>query len=137
MPKEPVAVRQKESLLVSSSTTDIRRIVGTIGYAAAGIRAAFKTAVALRQEAFVFGILIPLAFWWGDGAAQIVLLITSCLLVGAMELMNCAVEAVVDRIGTEQNELSGLAKDLAGAAVWVMWINLTMTWTIIGIARFS
>ena len=120
---------------MSSSTTDIKRIIGTVGHATAGIRKALKTEVALKQEAFLFTIQIPLAFWWGDGAAQIVLLITSCLLVVSMELMNCAVEAVVDRIGTEHHELSGLAKDLAGAAVWALWINLTITWTIIGVMR--
>ena len=118
-------------------TTGIKHTIEALDYTVAGFKAAYKYEEAVRQEVIVFSVLIPAAFWVGRSAAEIVLLIGSCLIVFAMEIINAAVETVVDRIGLEHHELSGRAKDLASAAVYVTWANLVMTWVVIGIDRFT
>jgi diacylglycerol kinase (ATP) len=117
-------------------TTGLTHIIEALGYTAAGFKAAYKNEEAIRQEVVVFSILIPVAFWVGKSPAEIVLLVGCCLIVFAAEIMNAAIEAVVDRIGLERHELSGRAKDLASASVYVTWANLVMTWLVIGIPRF-
>jgi diacylglycerol kinase (ATP) len=121
---------------VKAKTTGLKHIIEALGYTANGFKAAYKNEEAVRQEVVVFAILIPAAFWVGRTPAEIVLLVGCCLIVFASEIMNAAVETVVDRIGTERHELSGRAKDLASAAVYVTWANLVMTWLVIGIPRF-
>ena len=72
--------------------------------------------------------MIPLALWLGDDAVEKVLMIGSVLLVLVVELLNSAIEAVVDRIGTERHELSGRAKDQGSAAVFVALVIVAITW---------
>ena len=115
-----------------SKTTGIKHILDAIPYTIAGFRAAYRNEEAIRQEVLVFSILIPAAFWLGESAAEIVLLVGSCLIVFAAEIFNAAIETVVDRIGVERHELSGRAKDLGSAAVYTTWANLVMTWVVIG-----
>ena len=93
-----------------------------------GLKSAFKNETAFRHECFLACIMIPLAFWLGDTKIEIALMISSVLLVMAVELLNSAVEAVVDRIGTERHELSGEPKtkvrqqcSLHFAIVIVVW----------------
>ena len=74
---------------------------------------------------------MPLAFWLGRNKIEIALMIGSYLLVLAVELLNSAVEAVVDRIGTEHHELSGRAKDQGSAAVFVALVNCGVVWLLI------
>jgi len=122
--------------MMKEKTTGLKHVIEALHYTAAGFKAAYKNEVAIRQEVIVFSILIPAAFWVGRSAAEIVLLIGCCFIVFAMEIINAAVETVVDRIGLERHELSGRAKDLASAAVYVTWANLVMTWVIIIIFHF-
>ena len=75
--------------------------------------------------------MIPLAFWLGDTKIEIALMISSVLLVMAVELLNSAVEAVVDRIGTERHELSGRAKDQGSAAVFIALCIVVVVWVSI------
>ena len=72
--------------------------------------------------------MIPLALWLGDDAIEKALMIGSVLLVLVVELLNSAIEAVVDRIGTERHELSGRAKDQGSAAVFVALVIVAITW---------
>ena len=72
--------------------------------------------------------MIPLALWLGDDAIEKALMIGSVLLVLVVELLNSAIEAVVDRIGTERHELSGRAKDQGSAAVFIALIIVAITW---------
>ena len=72
--------------------------------------------------------MIPLALWLGDDAVEKALMIGSVLLVLVVELLNSAIEAVVDRIGTERHELSGRAKDQGSAAVFVALVIVAITW---------
>ena len=121
---------------MKEKTTGLKHVIEALHYTAAGFKAAYKNEAAIRQEVIVFSILIPAAFWVGRSPAEMVLLIGCCFIVFAMEIINAAVETVVDRIGLERHELSGRAKDLASAAVYVTWANLVMTWVIIIIYHF-
>ena len=87
--------------------------------------------VAFRQYVILSLALIPLALWFGDSGVERALLIISVLLVVLMELVNTAIEAVVDRIGSEQHELSGAAKDIGSAAVFLSIITFVLTWLLI------
>lgn len=86
-------------------------------YSIKGLKAAFKHEPAFQYEVIAFAVLFPLAFWVAQNATQWALLVGSALLVLIFELINSAIEAVVDRAGTEFNELAGRAKDLGSAAV--------------------
>lgn len=121
---------------MKSKTTGIRHIIEAVHYTLAGFKAAYKHEEAIRQEVIVFSILIPTAFWLGSSAAEIALLIGCCLIVFTAEIFNAAIETVVDRISLEHHELSGRAKDLASAAVYVTWANMVMVWLVIGIDHF-
>ena len=73
-------------------------------------------------------VLTPLAFWLGDGITQQLLLLLVSWLVVIVEVLNSAIEAVVDRIGSEHHELSGRAKDLGSAAVMLSLTLTSVTW---------
>src|SRR3546814_4398641 len=88
-------------------------------------------------EVYLFVILGPLGFWLGATPVERVLLVGSCLLVLAVELLNSAVEAVIERFGAEHHELSGRAKDMGSAAVFVMMANVVFTWAVILGWRYS
>jgi diacylglycerol kinase (ATP) len=99
-----------------------------------GLRAAITHEAAFRQELAVVLPLIPLALWLGDDNLERVLLVGSLLLVLVVELMNSAVEAVVDRVSLDRHDLSKRAKDLGSAAV-LLSIGLAV-WTWAGLLLF-
>jgi diacylglycerol kinase (ATP) len=103
----------------------LRRIWNAGLYSIAGIRATWKNEAAFRQELVLCMFLVPAAFWVGDSAVEYALLVCSCLFVLVVELLNSAVEAVVDRIGIDRHKLSGRAKDMGSAAVFIsLWMTL-------------
>jgi len=120
-----------------AGNTGIRRIVNATFFSLAGLRTAWQNEAAFRQECLLCVVLIPLAFWLGQNAVEISLLIGSCLLVLIVELLNTAVEFVVDRVGTDHHRLSGQAKDLGSAAVFVSLILTASVWGLIAWARFA
>ena len=73
----------------------------------------------------------------GRTAVERALLLGSCLLVLIVELLNTALENVVDRIGQEPHRLSGQAKDLGSAAVFVSLVLTAVVWSLIAWARFA
>ena len=97
--------------------TGLDRIVHATGYSWQGLRAAVAGESAFRQEAAAAVVLLPAAFWVGRGWVEVALLAGSVLLVLIVELLNSAVEAVVDRISYERHDLSKRAKDFGSAAV--------------------
>lgn len=117
--------------------TGLRRIVNATFFSMAGLRAAWLHESAFRQETLLCAVLIPTAFWLGQTAVERSLLIGSCLLVLIVELLNSGVEAVVDRVGEEQHRLSGRAKDLGSAAVFVSLALVLVVWGLIAWARFG
>ena len=106
----------------------VARIIDAAGYSWKGFRAAFKHEAAFRQELFLLLILAPLALWFGDNGIDYALLIGSLLLVLITELLNSAIEEVVDRIGPEHHKLAGRAKDIGSAAVFVALVNVALVW---------
>jgi len=97
--------------------TGWKRIVKAGGYSIQGLQAAFAHEAAFRQELLIAVVLIPLAVFLELESIERVVLIACTVLVLVVELLNSAVEAVVDRVGTDFNELAGRAKDLGSAAV--------------------
>ncbi len=102
-----------------------------LGYSLAGLRAAWRHESAFRQELLVALIVIPLGLWLGQGGVEKVLLAGSWVLVLIVELLNSAIEAVVDRIGQERHELAGRAKDLGSAAVLLTILLAILIWGLI------
>lgn len=116
--------------------TGLQRVVDATRYSMLGLRAVWKHEAAFRQEALLAAVMIPAAFWVGSSAVQVALLIGVCLLVLLVELLNSAIEAVVDRIGHELHELSGRAKDMGSAAIFVSLCLAGSTWLLILCERF-
>lgn len=100
-----------------SKSTGLARLYHSTRYSIQGIRAAYTREPAFRYEIWVAAGMLPLAFLISGSGVQCALLVASLLLVLMMELINTAIEAIVDRAGTEFHELAGLAKDLGSAAV--------------------
>ena len=98
-------------------------------YAVAGIRAALANEAAFRQEALLALVFVPLACLLDVAPVERVLLVGVTLLVLVVELLNSAVEAVVDRIGPELHELSGRAKDMGSGGVLVALVLWAWVWT--------
>ncbi len=111
--------------------TGLARIVAAAGYSLKGLRAALRHEAAFRQELALALVLLPLALWLGQDGVQRALLAAPVLLVLVVELINSAIEAVVDRLGDEWHELAGRAKDLGSAAVFVSLLLLVLVWGLV------
>jgi diacylglycerol kinase (ATP) len=108
--------------------TGVTRIINATGYSMKGLKSAWINEAAFRQELVLVLLLMPLAFWIGDSLNQVLLLIVISWLVVIVEVLNSAVEAVVDRVGSEHHELSGRAKDLGSAAVFIALALNALVW---------
>jgi len=113
-----------------TGVTGLRRIINAFGYSIKGLRAAFKHESAFRQETALLVILLPIAILLGQNVVDYSILIGSLLLVMIVELLNSAVETVVDRVSDEQHELAGRAKDIGSAAVFVSLLNVVVIWSM-------
>ena len=96
-----------------------------------GFKAAYVHEEAFRQEVWLAIVLIPLGFVLGDSGVEKALLIGSVLMLMLVEILNSAIEAVVDRFGTELHELSGRAKDMGSSAVFLVLCNLVVVWVMV------
>ena len=112
------------------------RLVRAAGYSMAGYRAAWKNEEAFRQEIVLTVFIIPAGMLLGTTGVQRALLVGVWLVVIMIELINSAIEAVVDRVGTADHELSGRAKDLGSAAVLTSLVAGVMVWGFIAYERF-
>ena len=108
--------------------TGVRRVWNAMFYSFAGLGAALKHESAFRQECALALILVPIAFWVGTNVVEITLLVGSILIVLIVEMLNSALETVVDRIGSEQHDLSGRAKDMGSAAVFISLVLVVFVW---------
>ncbi len=111
--------------------TGLRRLINAMGYSYEGFKAAFKHEDAFRQEVFLAILLIPLALYLEQDAVPRVIMIGSLFLVLIAELLNSAVEAVVDRVSIERHALAKRAKDIGSAAVFVALTNVVVIWGLI------
>lgn len=112
-------------------TFDLLRLYRAFGYSFKGFWAAFVHEAAFRQEIILSIVFIPLGLWLGATGVERALLVGSVLLVIIVELLNSGLEAAVDRLGDEQHELSGRAKDIGSAAVLLSLVNVVAVWTLI------
>ena len=111
--------------------TGLTRILKAAQYSAQGVKAAWQTEAAFRQEVLLAVVLIPAALWLGENGLERAILIGSVALVMIVELLNSAIESVVDRFGGEIHDLSGRAKDMGSAAVMLSLILAAVVWVLI------
>ncbi|MGL5975183.1 MAG: diacylglycerol kinase [Aeromonas sobria] len=124
--------------MAKPGATGVTRIINATGYSMKGLKSAWINEAAFRQELMLILLLMPLAFWVGDTLNQILLLVVISWLVVIVEILNSAIEAVVDRIGTEHHELSGRAKDLGSAAVFIaLALNARVWGALVGRNRLG
>ena len=108
-----------------------KQIYKAMTWSLKGMRAAWQYEASFRLEVYLTVILFPLGLWVGHGAVEKAMLCGSILLVLASELLNSAVEAVVDKVSPEFHELAGRAKDMGSAAVFLLMINVVLCWTLV------
>jgi len=113
-----------------------KRVVYAFGYSMKGLKACFEVEEAFRQEVFILIPLLPLGLWLGETPVERAMLVGSLLLVPIVELLNSAIEANVDRVGTERHELSARAKDIASAAVLMSIMFAAVIWLLIVVPKW-
>lgn len=107
------------------------RIFKAAGYSWQGIKQCYKSEAAFRQELMLLALLTPISMWLSSNAVEFILLIGSVILLLVVELLNTAIEMVVDRQGSEWHELAMHAKDMGSAAVFVMMGLCLVVWVTI------
>ena len=113
------------------NTIDFKRIFKAGQNSIAGLKDGVVHHTAFRQELIIAIVMTPLAFWIGENGLETALLVIVLLLVLIVELINSAIETVVNRISVERNKLSKQAKDLGSAAVLISLINVPLVWGLI------
>ena len=114
--------------VANQNAKGLTRVVNAFNYSIAGFRACYRNEAAFRQEAFALLFLIPLGLYLGQNGVERALLVGSLLIVPLFELLNSAIEAVVDRFGGEHHELSGRAKDIGSASVFLAIVLAAVVW---------
>ena len=114
--------------MAKTGATGITRIINAAGYSWLGFKAAFKYEAAFRQELALCFLLTPVALVYGPTIADKALLVASLLFILLVEILNSAIEAVVDRFGDEIHPLSGRAKDMGSSAVLLALIITALVW---------
>ncbi|OHV07674.1 diacylglycerol kinase [Kushneria phosphatilytica] len=114
-----------------------RRLLYSTRYSLKGLGAAWRNEAAFRQELILTLVLLPTTFWLGRSLLEWLLLLGSALLGMIVELLNSAIEAIVDRIGVEHHVLSGRAKDLGSAAVFLSVLFAFLVWGSLLLSRLG
>ena len=114
--------------------TGLRRVWNALHYSLAGLHAAYTCEDAFRQEVFLALLLIPASFFLPVTWTGRALMIASVLLALIVELINSAVEAVVDRVSLDRHHLSKRAKDVGSAAVLLALVNVAFVWACVLLA---
>jgi len=109
----------------------LTRLWNALGYSRDGLAAAWKNEAAFREEILLAAIAIPLAIFLGNSGVDRALLVGSILLILIVEILNSAVEAVVDKASPERHELAKRAKDMGSAAVLLSLINAAVVWACV------
>ncbi|WP_028917183.1 diacylglycerol kinase [Pseudoxanthomonas sp. J35] len=111
------------------------RMFKALKWSLKGLAAAWRHESSFRLEVYLFVVLAPLALWLGRDGIERALLVGSMLLVLSAELLNSAIEAVIERYGAEHHELAGRAKDMGSAAVFVLMMNVLLVWGLVLVPR--
>ena len=122
--------------MANQQAKGLQRLVNAWRFSQLGFKAAYQHEEAFRQEVWALLVLLPLSLWLGETPVERALLLGSLLLVPIVELLNSAIETNVDRVGLEHHELSGRAKDIASAAVFLVIVFATSIWALILIPRW-
>lgn len=109
----------------------LNHILKAYGYSMQGLKAAWQYEEAFRLELLALLVMLPAALWLGNTGVERALLVGSLLLVLIIELINSAIEAVVDRVGVEHHTLAGRAKDIGSAAVFLALMNVLAVWGLL------
>lgn len=121
--------------MASENETIFGHIQNAAVYSWEGFKAAWTRELAFRIEAVVIALMLPIGIWIGETTVDCALLIASGLAVLIVELLNSALESVVDRIGPEHHVLSKRAKDMGSAAAALSMLTAAIVWGLIAYAR--
>ncbi|MGE5472381.1 MAG: diacylglycerol kinase [Bacteroidota bacterium] len=127
----PLAVESSESAAGLKGRKGLVRLWNALGYSRDGLVAAWKNEAAFREELVVAAIAIPFAFHLGRSGVDRALMVGSILLVLIVEILNSALEAVVDKASPEKHELAKRAKDMGSAAVLLSLLNAAVVWACV------
>ena len=116
--------------------TGFARLIDATRYSMQGFRAAWQNEAAFRQELVSVIILLPVAYFVARDITQFLLLTVPLLILLIAELVNSAIEAVVDRIGDEPHELSGRAKDMGSSVVFIALLLAFVCWVLIVVENY-
>ena len=111
--------------------TGLVRLWNALGYSRDGLGAAWRNEAAFREEVLLAAVTIPLALYLGHSGVERALLIGSILLILIVEILNSALEAVVDKASPEKHELAKRAKDMGSAAVLLSLLNAAAVWACV------
>ncbi|HET7775831.1 MAG TPA: diacylglycerol kinase [Azospira sp.] len=111
--------------------TGLERLWNALGYSRDGLKAAWQHEAAFREEVLLALVAVPLGLWLGKTGLEKAILAASILMVLVVELLNSAVEAVVDRVSAERHDLSKRAKDLGSAAVMLSLLATGLIWLLV------
>ncbi|MBT8134666.1 MAG: diacylglycerol kinase [Gammaproteobacteria bacterium] len=114
--------------MAKTGATGFTRIINAAGYSWAGMKAAYTNEAAFRQELWLVIVLSPVAIIFGPSYADKAVLLASLIFILLIEILNSALEAVVDRFGDEIHPLSGRAKDMGSAAVLLAFFITGLIW---------
>lgn len=122
---------------MNNKSAGLLRVYRAMLYSIQGLRAVWSNEIAFRQELGVAVAAIMIVFWLDIDAVSRLLLIVSVMLVMIVEIINSAIESVVDRISKELHPLAKQAKDLGSAAVFLTVLLAVLTWAILLWDHFS
>ena len=117
--------------------TGIKRILKAFSYSMEGIGSALKHEAAFREEAILACILIPVSLFLNVSVVEHLILVLSIFLVLMMELINSAIEAVVDDISLQKRPLAKRAKDIGSAAVFISLLNCFICWACVIVMNWA
>lgn len=120
-----------------SANKGLRHLINATRFSLEGLKSAYLFESAFRQELLLFAILLPTGAWFADNLLLFIALLSACLLVLAIELLNSGIEAAIDRVGTDHNEFAKLAKDYGSAAVMVSLLIVAIVWGYIFLSAFN
>jgi diacylglycerol kinase (ATP) len=117
--------------MANSDNKGFVRIIKAAQYSWQGLLSAYQYEEAFRQELWLCLVMLPLGLYLGNNNIERALLVATVLLLPLVEILNSAIEAVVDRIGEEQHELAGRAKDMGSAAVAIAITLMVVVWVLV------
>lgn|SRR5690554_2866183 len=137
-----IAMTRTQSNIIEGSLSKpgkkgLTRLLAALRYSLRGLAAAWRFEAAFRLEVVLAACCLPLAFWLAQSHVELLLLLLSMFAVIIAELVNSAIEAVVDRTGSELHELSGRAKDIGSAVVLMTLVQFLIVWIVIGVQRLG